>query len=101
LTPGAYNAINICLRLKPEERITLIADEENLEIAYSLIYEIEKVGSQYKLFVLEDIAQRPLKTMPQVILDDLAKSQVSNFLLQFSNWRTWITCSNGFGCDKP
>jgi aminopeptidase len=79
LTPGAYNAINICLRLKPEERITIIADDENLEIAYSLIYEIEKVGSQYKLFVLEDIAQRPLKIMPQIILDDLSKSQASIF----------------------
>jgi len=79
LTPGAYNAINICLRLKPEERITLITDNENLEIAYSLIHEIEKVGAEYKLFVLEDISQRPLKDMPKVILDDLAKSQVSIF----------------------
>lgn len=79
LTPGAYNAINICLRLKPEERVTLITDNENLEIAYSLLHEIEKVGSEYKLFVLEDITQRPLKNMPKVILDDLAKSQVSIF----------------------
>lgn len=79
LTPAAYNAINICLRLKPEERITLITDNENLEIAYSLIHEIEKVGAEYKLFVLEDISQRPLKDMPKVILDDLAKSQVSIF----------------------
>lgn len=77
LTPGAYNAINICLRLKPEERVTLITDNENLEIAYSLIHEIEKVGSEYKLFVLEDISQRPLKEMPKIILDDLSKSQAS------------------------
>jgi len=79
LSPGAYNAINICLRLKPDERITLITDQENLKIAYSLIHEIEKVGSEYKVFVIEDIAQRPLKNMPEVILDDLAKSQVSIF----------------------
>jgi len=79
LSPGAYNAINICLRLKPDERITLITDQENLEIAYSLIYEIEEVGSEYKVFVIEEIAQRPLKNMPEVILDDLAKSQVSIF----------------------
>lgn len=79
LTPGASNAINMCLRLKPDERITLITDQENIEIAYSLIHEIEKIGSEYKLFLLEDIAQRPLKAMPQVILNDLAKSQVSIF----------------------
>jgi len=79
LSPGAFNAINVCLRLKPEERITLITDQENLEIAYSLIHEIEQVGSEYKVFVIEDVAQRPLKNMPQIILDDLAKSQVSIF----------------------
>lgn len=79
LSPGAFNAINICLRLKPDERIILITDQENLEIAYSLIHEVEKVGSEYKFFVIEDIVQRPLKNMPQVILDDLSKSQVSIF----------------------
>ena len=79
LSQGAYNAINICLRLKRDERISLITDHENLEIAFSLIHEIEKVGSEFKVFVLEDIAQRPLKEMPKVILDDLAKSQVSIF----------------------
>lgn len=77
LTPGAYNAINVCLRLKPEERVTLITDQENLEIAQSLIHEIKKVGSAYKLFVIEDIAHRPLTKMPEEILEDLEKSQVS------------------------
>jgi leucyl aminopeptidase (aminopeptidase T) len=79
LSPGAFNAINVCLRLKPDERITLIADEETIEIAAALIYEIEKIGSEYSLFILEEIAPRPLKKMPQVILDDLSKSQVSIF----------------------
>ena len=51
LSQGAYNAINICLRLKQEERITLIADHENLEIAFSLIHEIEKVGSEYQSYL--------------------------------------------------
>lgn len=79
LTPGAYNAINVCLKLKPEERITLITDYENLEIANSLLHEIIKVGSDYNFFIMEDIAERPLKNMPQPVLDDLAKSQVSIF----------------------
>ena len=79
LSQGAFNAINICLRLKREERITIITDHENLEIAFSLVHEIEKIGSEYRIFVLEEITQRPLKNMPQVILADLAKSQVSIF----------------------
>ncbi len=79
LSEGAYNAINVCLRLKPEERITVITDNESLEIASALEAEIKKVGAEYSLFVIEDFAPRPLKNMPQPILDDLAKSQVSIF----------------------
>lgn len=79
LSEGAYNAINVCLRLKPEERITIITDNESLEIASSLAAEIRKVGSPMSIFVIEDYASRPLKGMPQPILEDLAKSQVSIF----------------------
>ncbi|HLX12422.1 MAG TPA: aminopeptidase, partial [Bacteroidota bacterium] len=79
LVPGAYNAINVCLRLRKEERITVIADVESLEIAASLIQQIEKVGSEYTLFVLEDYTVRPVHNMPKPILQDLAKSQVSIF----------------------
>lgn len=79
LSEGAYNAINVCLRLKPEERITVITDNESLEIASSLVAEIKKVGSPYSLMIIEDYSPRPLKNMPRPILDDLAKSQVSIF----------------------
>ena len=29
LVPGARNAINVCLRLKPQERITIITDDRD------------------------------------------------------------------------
>lgn len=79
LSSGARNAVVDCLRLKPTERITIITDRECAEIAASLVHEIEKVGSEYNVFIMEDYADRPLKDMPQVILDDLGKSQVSIF----------------------
>jgi leucyl aminopeptidase (aminopeptidase T) len=79
LIEGAYNAIVVCLRLKPEERITVITDNDCLEIAASLVSEIKRVGSEYHLFVLEDFAPRPITAMPDEILEDLAKSQVSIF----------------------
>ena len=82
LAPGAHNAIHTCLRLQPEERITLITDRETVEIAAALVREVEAVGSPYGLFVLEDYAPRPLATMPQAILDDLARSRVSVFAAQ-------------------
>ncbi len=79
LSNGARNAVRDCLRLKPNERITIITDRECAEIAASLVHEVEKIGSAYSVFVMEDYAERPLKDMPQVILDDLAKSQTSIF----------------------
>jgi aminopeptidase len=83
LLPGAHNAIHTCLRLSPEERITIITDQETLEIAAALVAEIEQVGSPHSLFVLEDYAPRPLAAgMPQPILEDLERSQVSIFAAQ-------------------
>ncbi len=79
LVPGARNAIRDCLRLKPEERITIITDTATAEIAAALQAEVEEVGSECAVFVLENYAPRPLTGMPQIILDDLATSQVSIF----------------------
>jgi aminopeptidase len=82
LAPGARNAIRVCLRLKPEERITIIADEATAEIAAALQAEVEQVGADYAVYVLENYAERPLKGMPQIVLNDLAQSQVSIFCAQ-------------------
>src|SRR6266567_8532399 len=79
LIPGARNAIDVCLRLKPKERLTIITDVATREIAAALQKEVERVGSDYSLFVLEHHARRPLAYMPELILDDLALSQVSIF----------------------
>ena len=79
LQPGAHNAIHTCLRLRPDERITIITDEATLPIARALEREVIENGSEYSLFVLERYALRPLKGMPQTILEDLARSQVSIF----------------------
>ena len=82
LAPGARNAIRDCLRLKPEERITIITDEETMEIAAALQAEVEELGSEHAVFVLENYATRPMTGMPQNILDDLAISQVSIYCAQ-------------------
>jgi aminopeptidase len=82
LMPGARNAIRVCLQLKPEERITIITDEATRDIAAALQAEVERIGSEYSLFTLEHHARRPLKFMPEIILYDLAQSQVSIFCAQ-------------------
>ncbi len=82
LTPGARNAVNVCLRIQPNEKVTVITDEATKEIAASIVRELERLGSTYRAWVLEELAPRPLTDLPQEIADDLETSQVSIFAVQ-------------------
>lgn len=79
LLPGARNAIRVCLNVQPTERVTVITDRECEAIAASLVHEIEEVGAAHRLFVLEDLAPRPLTALPAAIAEDMERSQVSIF----------------------
>lgn len=76
---GAHSAIHQCLRVKPEERMTLITDHETAAIAASIVREADRIGCETSIFILEDCAPRPLTAMPQEILEDLVRSRVSVF----------------------
>jgi leucyl aminopeptidase (aminopeptidase T) len=82
LSQGAHNAVFVCLRVQPDEKVTLITDNACKEIAASLAAELNARGCRHQNFVLEDLAQRPLVDMPQAVMDDLATSQVSIFAVQ-------------------
>ena len=79
---GARNAVTTCLRIAPEEKVTLITDESTLPIAAALAAELEGIGCAWHAFVLEDLAPRPLRGMPVAVLDDMESSQVSIFAVQ-------------------
>jgi leucyl aminopeptidase (aminopeptidase T) len=82
LSLGARNATRVCLRLQPDEHITLIADQVGLEIAAALVDQVEQIGAPYQIFVLEELAARPLEHMPAPVMADLENSQVSIFAAQ-------------------
>jgi aminopeptidase len=82
LTPGARNAVQVCLRVQPSEKVTIITDEATKEIAASIVREIENVGSPYRAWILEELAPRPLTELPGEILEDLEIAQVSIFAVQ-------------------
>lgn len=81
-TPGARNAVNVCLRIQPSEQVCVITDEATIEIAAAIVAELEKLGAPYHAWVLEDLAERPLKDLPSEIRDDLEISQVSIFAVR-------------------
>jgi aminopeptidase len=80
--PGARNAVNVCLRVQSSEKVCVITDEATLEIAAAIVPELEALGAPYRVWVLEDLAERPLTDLPAQILADLETSQVSIFAVQ-------------------
>jgi leucyl aminopeptidase (aminopeptidase T) len=79
---GARNAVTTCLRIQPSEKVTLITDEATREIAAAIAAELEAIGCRWNGFVLEELAQRPLKEMPATVLEDMESSEVSIFAVQ-------------------
>src|SRR5947207_4211829 len=75
LSPGARNAVRVCLRIQPTENVTIITDNLTREIAASLAREVDAVGAPFNVFVLEELAPRPLTGLPSEILEDLESSQ--------------------------
>jgi len=80
--PGARNAVSVCLRVQPDERVCVITDEVTADIAAAIVHELETLGAPYRAWVLEELAERPLTGLPQEIVDDLETSQVSILAVQ-------------------
>src|SRR3954453_21198505 len=81
-TPGAHNAVNVCLKIQPHERVCVITDDATSEIAAAMAAELEKLALPYHAWIIEELAARPLVDMPREILDDLDQCQVSIFAVQ-------------------
>ena len=45
---GARNAVNVCLRIQPSERVCVITDDATQEIAAAIVAELEKLGASYR-----------------------------------------------------
>ena len=82
LTQGARNAVEVCLRIQPNEKVTVITDRACQEIAASMVSELDRLQIEFNAFILEELAERPLHDMPHAVLDDLETSQVSIYTVQ-------------------
>ena len=80
--PGARNAVQVCLRVQPHEKVTLITDRACQDIAASILHELQAIDVAVNAFILEELAPRPLHDMPHAVLDDMESSQVSIFTVQ-------------------
>ncbi|MFA4930917.1 MAG: aminopeptidase [Patescibacteria group bacterium] len=60
LQQGAYNAINISLKVQPQEKVVIIGERDNLETAQALEAEALKITDRVSLFIMEDFGRRPV-----------------------------------------
>src|SRR4029077_7156089 len=76
LMPGAKNAVETCLAVKPNEHVALIADEPRRAAAASLASAIDSVGAAYTALMLEELGSRPMKAAPAPVLEALETADV-------------------------
>jgi aminopeptidase len=74
LAPGARNAVEVCLAIKPNERVALIADEASREVAASLGAALDEAQAVTECVLIEQVARRPLAEAPREVLDALERA---------------------------
>ncbi len=76
LMPGAKNAVETCLAVRPDEHVALIADEASSTVAASLAVALGDNKAAYTGLLLENFGPRPMKGAPKPVLDALEKADV-------------------------
>src|SRR5258708_14876350 len=76
LLPGAKNAVETCLSIKPGEKVALVADEPSRAVAASLAAAIENLHAPCTSLLLEDFAPRPIKSAPPPALQALETAAI-------------------------
>jgi aminopeptidase len=77
LEPGARNAIRTCLRVRPEEHVTILTDSETRPIAESLAGQVRSVGASLELQVMEDYGTRPMTILPEPLRQAFERANVT------------------------
>lgn len=82
LMPGARNAIETCLAVRPGEHVALITDESSREVAASLAHALTLRRASWAGYLVEDFIQRPLSSAPEELLEALDCAEVGILCLQ-------------------
>src|SRR6266480_1776008 len=76
LMPGARNAVETCLGVRPGEHVTLIADEASRAVAASIAAALDERRAPYTGLLLEEFGPRPMRAAPRRVLDALETADV-------------------------
>src|SRR6266849_1935660 len=76
LMPGARNAVETCLGVRPGEHVALIADEASRAVAASIAAALDDQHAPYTGLLLEEFGPRPMKSAPARVLEALETADV-------------------------
>src|SRR5205814_1615925 len=76
LMPGARNAVETCLGVRPGEHVALIADEASRAVAASIAAALDDRNAPYTGLLLEEFGPRPMKAAPADVLEALETADV-------------------------
>jgi aminopeptidase len=76
LMPGAHNAVETCLGVRPGEHVALIADEASRAVAASIAAALDDRQAPYTGLLLEDFGPRPMRAAPTDVLNALETADV-------------------------
>jgi leucyl aminopeptidase (aminopeptidase T) len=82
LMPGARNAVETCLAVRPGERVALVADLASRPVAASLERALLDRAAVVDAVLIEAVAARPLATAPRPVLDALEAADVGILCVQ-------------------
>jgi aminopeptidase len=82
LMPGARNAINTCLAIRPGERVALIADESSRSVAASLEQALAESRARADCLLIESVSARPMTAAPRPALDALERADAGILCVQ-------------------
>jgi len=82
LEAGARNAVAVCLAIRPDEHVALIADQASGDVAASLAAALDEIGAPWEGVLIERIAGRPLAAAPPEILEALERADAGILCVQ-------------------
>lgn len=109
LMQGAMNAINVCLGLRKDESVLIIADRTTRKIGRAFAKAAGKKTRNVNVVILEDHWKRPLSHLPHALARAVKKADVSIALLQkvegeaglFRNPLRLLACRHGRHVNMP
>jgi aminopeptidase len=82
LMTGAHNAVDVCLAIRPGERVALIADEASSDVAASLEQALAEREARTDCLLIESVSPRPMPAAPKAVLDALERTDAGILCVQ-------------------